>query len=167
MGQNAQSRRRRMSCGANIVELGILLFLLALIAGVVGFTVFPKLNAARRERAALDLQSLERALWIFGSRKGCYPDEATGIRALVEAGVLEAMPLDPWRNDYVYRVREGAPVILSYGGDGEPGGEDLDADILVPLHPLPPNAPFGLGPPSICPPVSRESAPPSLPAPNP
>jgi len=42
------------------------------------------------------------------------------------------LPRDPWKNDYVYLVpgSDGEPYeILSYGADGEPGGEGEQADI--------------------------------------
>jgi general secretion pathway protein G len=41
-------------------------------------------------------------------------------------------PLDPWGNPYQYRIpgdRGGAYDLYSFGADGEPGGEGLNADI--------------------------------------
>ena len=42
------------------------------------------------------------------------------------------MPKDPWGNEYIYKCPgdENRPFeIISYGADGEPGGEDENADI--------------------------------------
>ena len=42
------------------------------------------------------------------------------------------MPSDPWDRPYIYRGEPGkteAFVLFSYGADGQPGGEDLNADI--------------------------------------
>ena len=43
------------------------------------------------------------------------------------------VPLDPWKRAYVYRFpgeHGDTPDILSYGGDGQPGGEGVNADIV-------------------------------------
>ena len=47
---------------------------------------------------------------------------------------VSAIPKDPWGNDYVYRTLDDDESgmgyeILSYGADGEAGGEGEDADI--------------------------------------
>jgi len=44
---------------------------------------------------------------------------------------LEKLSLDPWGNAYEYRNpgERGAIDIFSLGADGEPGGEDQNADI--------------------------------------
>jgi len=39
------------------------------------------------------------------------------------------VPLDPWGNEYVYDVDGRSFTLVSYGADGERGGEDVDADI--------------------------------------
>ena len=46
----------------------------------------------------------------------------------LKGGVI---PQDPWGNDYIYKKPgdHGEFDIISYGADGQPGGEDEDADI--------------------------------------
>ena len=40
------------------------------------------------------------------------------------------MPTDPWGNAYVYTKHDSRKyTILSYGADGTPGGDDINADI--------------------------------------
>ena len=51
-----------------------------------------------------------------------------------EGGYLDSLevPKDPWKRDYVYFMpgRSGKPFeVITYGRDGEPGGEDQDEDI--------------------------------------
>ena len=45
------------------------------------------------------------------------------------------MPVDPWSHPYVYKS-PGATGngfdLMSYGKDGKPGGEGLDADLAEP-----------------------------------
>ena len=52
-----------------------------------------------------------------------------GLQTLVDSKTLEKMPLDPWGHTFAYVVESGQPIVTSYGRDGIPGGEGLDADI--------------------------------------
>ena len=78
---------------------------------------------------------------------GRFPTQAQGLTALVgkptvppipqvfrPEGYLESrnLPLDPWGNPYVYLIpgTDGSAYeIVTYGSDGEPGGEEEAADI--------------------------------------
>lgn len=141
MNLHTRVQRCRQSRGQNVIELGILLVILGLIGAAVAFAVIPELDKARRQQVEMDLELLETALERFASKHGHYPDETRGLRALLEAGNVSSLGSDPWRNDYVYRLRNGAPVILSYGEDGVPGGEGIDADLSRQLKPLPVSEP--------------------------
>jgi general secretion pathway protein G len=75
-----------------------------------------------------------------------YPTTEQGLQALVslpdtgkipknwrQGGYVEKdkIPKDPWGNDFVYLCpgTHGEYDIISYGHDGEPGGEGFDKDI--------------------------------------
>jgi len=67
---------------------------------------------------------------------GDYPDSLHGLvenesgRAAWNGPYLRRdVPLDPWGNEYVYDVDGRSFTLVSYGADGERGGEDVDADI--------------------------------------
>ena len=77
---------------------------------------------------------------------GKYPTNDQGLQALIElpsvgrlakkwrkGGYLDKarVPMDPWESDFIYISPglHGDFDLMSYGPDGEPGGEDLDADI--------------------------------------
>ncbi|MDJ0918799.1 MAG: type II secretion system major pseudopilin GspG, partial [Woeseiaceae bacterium] len=55
------------------------------------------------------------------------------IRNWKAGGYLErtTLPLDPWGNPYQYLNpgSKGEIDVYSFGRDGKPGGEDIDADI--------------------------------------
>ena len=42
---------------------------------------------------------------------------------------VEEIPKDPWDNDYIYTVENGRFQVISYGADGQPGGDGDNADI--------------------------------------
>lgn len=140
---------RHRSRGMNILELALLLLILGLIVLAVASAVIPSLHEARRERTQQDLRNLELALKLFHKKHGHFPDAASGFRALVEAGVLEQDPRDPWGNDYLYRLEDGGPVILSQGADGRPGGEGQDADSSRHVPSLAESPPADAGSPTV------------------
>jgi general secretion pathway protein G len=129
METKTKKQQRRRSRGMTLIEIMVVITILGLIAAAVGVAVIPQLNQARRDRAELDIKNIQNALKLYYTKKGNYPDTATGLRALVEMQALEALPRDPWNNEYVYLNEGGKPVIISYGADGTAGGEGNDADI--------------------------------------
>jgi general secretion pathway protein G len=81
-----------------------------------------------------NLWAINEAVNLYRHDLNALPATEAGLGALVndadpDAGYLSRMPIDPWGNDYVYqRVGKGFRVI-SYGADGAPGGEGMNADI--------------------------------------
>jgi general secretion pathway protein G len=122
----SKKRRRR---GMTLVEIIVVITILALIMGAVAVAVIPQLEQSRRDRAKLDIGNIQGALKIYYAKKGTYPDTGTGLKALVDAQILDKMPKDPWDNDYVYLLESNKPVITSYGADKAPGGSDAAADV--------------------------------------
>jgi general secretion pathway protein G len=112
-----------------LIEIMVVITILGLIMAAVGVAVIPKLDEAKQSTAKMDIGNIHNALKLYYAKKGRYPDTGTGLRALVETQALETMPKDPWGNEYVYMNEGGKPLVTSYGGDGAPGGEGIDADI--------------------------------------
>lgn len=100
------------------------LFVLAAIP-CCGHTLFPQPKSSRVHE---DMRALQAAVQEYVRRTGGPPD---GLSALVDAGDLESMPLDPWNNPYQFSVHSKEWGELStLGQDGEPGGEGDDADVV-------------------------------------
>ena len=129
MSQNLTKQQRRRRRGMTLIEIMVVITILGLIAAAVGVAVIPQLNAAKVDRAKLDMGNIQNALKLYYAKKGNYPDTATGLKALVDVRALDAVPKDPWGNDFMYLNEGGKPVIISYGADGTQGGEDDSADI--------------------------------------
>ena len=120
---------RRAPRGMTLIEIMVVLVILGLIAGAVTVAVIPRINEARVQRTQLDISQLENALKLYYARSGKYPDTATGFKVLLDLQLLDKAPKDAWGNDYVYLLENGRPVITSYGADGAPGGDGVNADI--------------------------------------
>lgn len=126
MNTNLRNRRRK---GMTLIEIIVVITILSLLMAAVGIAVIPQLDQAKVDRAKMDIANINNALKTYYAKKGNYPDTGAGLKALVDAQILEKPPVDPWDHEYVY-VKEGnKPVIISYGKDGAPGGADGDADI--------------------------------------
>jgi len=132
--------------GFTLIEIMVVLVILGILVGFVGVRIMGKPEEARRTKAKVQIASLETALKLYKLDNGAYPTTDQGLQALVEpptigqlpkawrkGGYLEKgkVPKDPWENDYVYLSPglHGDFDLISYGSDGEPGGEDKDADI--------------------------------------
>jgi general secretion pathway protein G len=129
MSQHTQSRvRTRRRRGMTLIEIMVVITILGLIAAAVGIAVVPMLGEAKTKTARSEIKTLENGLKLYYTKKGRYPDTATGLRVLVTENIVDKTT-DPWGNEYVYLNEGGKPVITSYGADGAPGGEGEDADI--------------------------------------
>lgn len=123
------SRRRRSRRGMTLIEIIVVITILSLLMAAVGIAVIPQLDQAKVDRARLDIANISNALKTYYAKKGNYPDTGGGLKAVVDAQILEKMPVDPWDHEYVYLNEGGKPVVISYGKDGSPGGAESDADI--------------------------------------
>lgn len=122
------AQRRKSRRGMTLIEIIVVITILSLLMAAVGIAVIPQLDQAKVDRAKMDIGNINNALKTYYAKKGKYP-ETGSLKPLVDAQILEKMPVDPWDHEYVYLNEGGKPVIMSYGKDGAPGGSDTDADI--------------------------------------
>ena len=133
--------------GFTLLEVVIVLVIIGVIAALVVPNITGSLDKARLDAAKQDILSLENALTMYKADNMRLPTTEQGLQALVAkptiapipsnwraGGYLSKtdLPKDPWGNDFKYLnpgVRNTAKVdIISYGADGQPGGEGEAAD---------------------------------------
>ncbi len=134
--------------GFTLLEIMVVVVILSILALYVGPKIIGEPQKARINAAKIQIKSLETALKMYKLDNGVYPTTEQGLEALVQppeigqlpnkwrkGGYIEKgrVPKDPWGNDYVY-LSPGLNNpddfdLLSYGPDGEPGGEEENADI--------------------------------------
>jgi general secretion pathway protein G len=144
--QETNMKRKRDDRGFTLIELMVVIVILGILAGLIIPRIMSRPEEARRSKARLQIESLETALKLYKLDNFTYPTTEQGLQALVEAptvgtlpknwrkgGYLEKgkVPKDPWGNDYVYLSpgTQGDFDIISYGADGEQGGEEKNKDI--------------------------------------
>lgn len=124
--------------GFTLMELLIVMAILAMLAALVGPALFGNLGRGQRSAAQTQMDALATALDTYRLDIGRYPRELEGLiendtgRDNWQGPYLaraQTIPLDPWGNEYVYRVEGQSFTLMSLGADGAPGGEGDDADI--------------------------------------
>lgn len=122
-------RRHRHPRGLSLIEIIVYITIVSmLMAGVAVYAVGVHRDSMRRT-AELDVRTALDALEIYRGSRGRYPDQRDGFGVVVKARMLKEPPKDPWGNALTYALRDGEPVVTSYGADGAPGGDDDNADI--------------------------------------
>jgi general secretion pathway protein G len=132
--------------GFTLIELMVVIVILGILAGLIIPRIMGRPEEARRMKARVQIESIETSLKLYKLDNGSYPTTEQGLQALVEppetgqlaknwkeGGYLEKgkVPKDPWEFDYVYLSpgAHGDYDLMSYGADGEPGGEGDNEDI--------------------------------------
>ena len=130
--------------GFTLIEILVVVTILGILAAIVVPRILERPEQARRTKATVDIKGIEESLGLFKLDNGFYPATEQGLLALVvkpqtgripsrypENAYLKKTPVDPWGSPYVYLFPgvHDQYDIISYGADGEPGGEGNDADV--------------------------------------
>ncbi|MDR1137283.1 MAG: type II secretion system major pseudopilin GspG [Synergistaceae bacterium] len=132
--------------GFTLVEIMVVVVIIGMLAALVGGRFVGHSEASRVTAAKVQIKNFEQALELFHLNNGFFPTTDQGLAALIEkpsfppepknyqrGGYLNAksIPKDPWGYDYLYICpgRIGDYDIISYGSDGQEGGEENAADI--------------------------------------
>ena len=145
--RSSASRRCGNSRGFTLIEILVVIVVIAVMAGLVAPNVFSHIGAAKDATARSQIEMLGAALDAYRLDNGRYPATAQGLAALWAAPVQDPrplswkgpylrkeVPLDPWGRPYIYKSPgEQNPAgydLVSYGADGQPGGEAEAADVV-------------------------------------
>lgn len=128
--------------GFTLIEIMVVLAILAGLVAMVAPNIIGEAGAARVKTAKAEMANIQQALDMYKLENFTYPSTSQGLEALVSkpsgtpepknyksGGYMKKLPIDPWGNPYIYFSSKGQVEILSYGADGEEGGEDDAADI--------------------------------------
>ena len=138
----AHRARRRLSAGFTLIELMVVLVIIGVLAALIVPNVLDRADDARSTAARTDVTNVMQALKLYRLDNQRYPTAEQGLQALVvkpTAGpvpgnwkpYLEKLPNDPWGRPYQYLNPgiKGEIDVMSFGADGQSGGEGKDADI--------------------------------------
>ena len=129
--------------GFTLIEIMVVVIIIGILAAIVAPNVIGNVDVAQVTKAKADIAGIENAMKFYRLDNFQYPSTEQGIEALVTkpndpmvknwkpGGYIDGMPRDPWGNPYEYLNPGNHKEIDIYtlGADGQPGGENLNADI--------------------------------------
>ena len=135
---------RKSHSGFTLIEVMIVIVILGVLAALIVPKVMGRPDEARIAAARQDIFTIMQSLKLYKLDKRRYPTTEQGLAALVQkpsqaplpqnwsaGGYLERLPNDPWGQPYQYLNPglHGEIDVMSFGADGQPGGQGVDADI--------------------------------------
>jgi len=128
--------------GFTLIELMVVLAIIGILAALVVPSVLGRADDARVTAARTDVGNLAQALKLYKLDNQRFPTAEQGLQALVAKpsaepvpanwkSYLDKLPGDPWGRPYQYLNPglKGEVDVMSWGADGQSGGEGVNADI--------------------------------------
>ena len=135
--------RSKGQAGVTLIEMMVVVTIIALFAALVLPRMMGQADKARKTAARAQINAYTTALGSYKLDTGVFPTTEQGLQALrtkpenVENWqgpyLQKDVEGDPWGHPYLYRFpgeHGDEPDIVSYGADGQPGGDGINADIL-------------------------------------
>jgi general secretion pathway protein G len=136
-------RRRKNQAGVTLIEMIVVVTIMALFVALVMPRLFEHAEKAKVTAARAQINGFETALGTYKLDTSSYPTTEQGLQALRNRPsnlpqwqgpyLPKDIPNDPWGRAYVYKYpgeHGDEPDIISYGADGQPGGDGPNADIV-------------------------------------
>jgi general secretion pathway protein G len=136
------SLRRPLQAGFTLIELMVVLVIIGVLAALIVPNVLDRADDARATAAKTDVNNLMQALKLYKLDNQRYPTGEQGLQSLVARPAVppvptnwkpyvEKLPNDPWGRPYQYLNPgvKGEIDVMSFGADGQPGGEGKNADV--------------------------------------
>ena len=136
-------KRRSSQAGLTLIEMLVVVTIIALFAALVAPRMLKQGDKARVTAARAQQNSFMTALGAYKLDTGLFPTTEQGLQALRDRPanltqwngpyLPQEIPTDPWGRPYVYKFpgeHGDEPDIISYGADGQPGGTDINEDIV-------------------------------------
>jgi general secretion pathway protein G len=137
------NKRTRRQAGVTLIEMMVVVTIIALFAALVLPKMMQSADRAKVAKAHADINAFSTALGAYKLDTGVFPTTEQGLRALREKPeavenwqgpyIQKDVGTDPWNHAYVYHYpgdHGDEPDIISYGNDGQPGGDGYNADVV-------------------------------------
>ena len=131
--------------GFTLIEIMAVVLIIGLLSTLVGLAIFPRIDQAKVSTTRTQITMLDGALESYRMDNAHFPTTEQGLTALVNpppearnavpGGYLRErrVPQDAWGKPFQYEFPGSHNAhsydLWSFGADGNPGGDGVDADI--------------------------------------
>jgi general secretion pathway protein G len=136
-------KRNRRQAGVTLIEMMVVVVIIALFAALVLPRMMGQADKARKTAARAQINAFMTALGSYKLDTGGYPTTEQGLQALRNKPenvngwqgpyTDKEIDNDPWGHPYLYHFpgeHGDEPDLISYGADGQPGGDGINGDIV-------------------------------------
>jgi general secretion pathway protein G len=122
-------KKTSREAGATFMEVLVTIAIIAILMTTIGLAVVPFIAKSQESVAESNIETFKTALTAYYTMNFEYPDDTEWKTAIQPFLEVDAIPLDPWGNEYIYE--KPGPNDLSYGiySKGPDGTEGNDDDI--------------------------------------
>ena len=125
--------------GFTLIELLIVIVILGMLMSLVAPAMFSKVGSTKSKTALIQMEMLTTSIDAYMLDVGYYPKDLDELRSSSLPGwdgpyLPKSVPLDPWGRDYIFKPEPSEELpytLMSYGRDGEEGGEGEDEDVIL------------------------------------
>ncbi|MEM7228099.1 MAG: type II secretion system protein GspG [Planctomycetota bacterium] len=134
---NTRRVRRAVRRGFTLLEIMVVVTIIALLATLVAPRVWKQLAGSKTKAAQTEVKALANIIGLYMLDNGGSIDDDFELDALIEGDDPylngEDDIVDPWNRRYVVIIpgdKNPDFDVVSYGKDGEPGGEGENEDVF-------------------------------------
>jgi general secretion pathway protein G len=139
-----RQRRKHSESAYTLFEIMLVLGIIAVLVGSAIYMLSGNIDVAKDQRARSDIQAISMQLSTYEMLNYRKPTTEQGLKALVAMPssdpkpqhwkkLMERVPLDPWGNEYIYRIpgkyKTDGFDLYSLGQNGKDG---IPQDGIVP-----------------------------------
>lgn len=121
-----KNQKRNFKRGMTLIEIMIVIVILGIMGTLIGMNVFSAVDDSKESKAITEMSTIKTALArTYGKFNG--PNGLPKTLGELVPKYLEDDPIDPWGNEYIYKVpgNNGRKYdIYSKGPDGQEGTDD-------------------------------------------
>jgi general secretion pathway protein G len=137
------NKRNRRQAGVTLIEMMVVVTIIALFAALVLPRMLGTVDKGRKAAARAQINAYMTAVGSYKLDTGNYPTTEQGLQALRAKPenvngwqgpyTDKEISNDPWGHPFLYHFpgeHGDEPDLISYGADGQPGGDGINADIV-------------------------------------